>query len=96
MSGSYGAACALALAISGYLVFSATLIGGSGESVVRASNAAAAITVDYPLRGSVLPPDMEPPTFLWRDAAEDATQWQIEIEFGDGSKPLRVTSKGKG
>ena len=41
----------------------------------------AAITVDYPADGSVFPPEITPPTFLWRDAAANATSWTIDITF---------------
>jgi len=66
------------------------------KTVDGATNAPAAITVDYPLNGSIFPPDMEAPTFEWHDAAESAARWQIEISFSDGSPALRVSSKGEG
>ena len=53
------------------------------------------ITVDYPDDGSIFPPDMTPPTFLWRDAAEEATAWQIDIEFADGTAEVHSTSRGE-
>ena len=59
-------------------------------------DAPAAISVDYPLNGSVFPPDMEAPTFLWRDAAPAAARWQIEVKFADGSPALHVASDGPG
>ena len=36
------------------------------------------ITVDYPSDGSVFPPDITPPTLLWRDRSA-ATSWHLEI-----------------
>ena len=44
----------------------------------------ASITIDYPLEDSVFPPEITPPTFIWRDAAKSATHWRIEISFADG------------
>lgn len=52
------------------------------------------IVVDYPDNESIFPPDMAPPTFLWRDSAEDATAWQIEIVFADHSPQVNATSLG--
>lgn len=53
------------------------------------------ITIDYPAEGSMFPPDFVSPTFLWRDSDAKAVAWSIEVSFGDGSSPLRVTAKGE-
>src|ERR1035441_3119444 len=37
------------------------------------------IAIDYPAEGSVFPPDIAAPTFLWRDADPSATSWRIEF-----------------
>src|SRR5580658_7583445 len=66
---------------------------------VRASLAAspetASITIDYPQDGSIFPPDILPPTFIWRDADASAKSWRIVITFADGSKPIHATSHGE-
>jgi tetratricopeptide (TPR) repeat protein len=54
----------------------------------------AAITVDYPAEGSIFPPDITAPTFLWRDANPEAGEWRIEVEFADHSAPIKVQSQG--
>ena len=54
-----------------------------------------AITVDYPVDGSVFPPEITPPTFLWRDANTNATAWVIDVAFADGSPGIRVKSAGE-
>jgi len=54
-----------------------------------------AITIDYPLDESIFPPEITPPTFMWRDAAENATRWRIDIAFGDGSAAMHVPSAGE-
>jgi tetratricopeptide (TPR) repeat protein len=71
------------------------LAAGLGMRSAGASDSSAAIAIDYPLNGSLFPPDMAPPTFLWRDPSADADSWQIEVTFADGSAPLHVTSKGE-
>ncbi|MBZ5620283.1 MAG: tetratricopeptide repeat protein [Acidobacteriia bacterium] len=52
------------------------------------------VTVDYPEEGAVFPPEIVAPTFLWRDAAEKARAWLIEVTFADGSPAIRVQSAG--
>jgi tetratricopeptide (TPR) repeat protein len=53
------------------------------------------ITVDYPLDGSIFPPDITPPTFIWRDPAEKSTRWRIDIAFSYGSAGVHVPSAGE-
>jgi tetratricopeptide (TPR) repeat protein len=58
-------------------------------------SAKAAITIDYPEDGSIFPPDITPPTFIWRDADASAKSWRIEITFNDGSKPIHASAAGE-
>ena len=51
------------------------------------------LSIDYPEDGSIFPPGITPPTFLWRDAA--GTSWHIDITFADNSTPLHVQTKGE-
>ncbi len=53
------------------------------------------VAVDYPLQDSIFPPEITTPTFIWHDAAQDATHWQIDITFADGSPALHFQSAGK-
>jgi len=55
----------------------------------------ATITVDYPEEGSLFPPEITAPTFLWRDAAETAAVWEIAVLFGDGSAEIHTRSPGE-
>jgi len=87
---------ALALALSvGACALLAVAWLGLGKPVAGAASAPAAISVDYPLNGSIFPPDMIAPTFQWRDPAETAASWQIDVEFSDGSPALHINSKGE-
>jgi Flp pilus assembly protein TadD len=54
----------------------------------------AVVTIDYPLSGSIFPPEITPPTFIWRDDAPTAGLWRIEITFADGSSEMRFESRG--
>jgi tetratricopeptide (TPR) repeat protein len=71
------------------------LLAGRCILGVKAQNEPAQITVDYPLNGSLFPPDMAAPLFQWRDTAPNASSWQIEVAFADGFAPLLVASKGE-
>ncbi len=51
------------------------------------------ISIDYPENGSIFPPGITPPTFLWRDGL--AAYWTIDIVFADGAPPVHILSKGE-
>ena len=53
------------------------------------------ITVDYPEDGSIFPPEITPPTFMWRDASNDASFWMIDVAFSDGSAGIHAKSAGE-
>ncbi len=55
----------------------------------------AAITVDYPEDGSIFPPEITPPTFLWRDDSDSASVWTIDVAFSDGSAGIHARSAGE-
>src|SRR5436309_13404304 len=55
----------------------------------------APITIDSPTKGSLFPPDIAPPTFLWRDVGSGANIWVLDISFADRSRPIRITSHGE-
>ena len=51
------------------------------------------VSIDYPQDGSIFPPGITPPTFLWRDAAGQS--WWIDIAFADRSAPIHVQPEAK-
>ena len=55
-----------------------------------ASSVLLPISIDYPEPGSIFPPGITPPTFLWRDAA--GTSWSLDVSFADGTPPIRVAA----
>ncbi len=55
----------------------------------------AAITIDYPADGSIFPPEITAPNFMWRDAAPTATRWRVEVAFSDGSAGIQAKSLGE-
>jgi tetratricopeptide (TPR) repeat protein len=54
--------------------------------------ASTAISIDYPEDGSIFPPGITPPTFIWRDAV--ATSWRINISFANKAPVLHIRSNG--
>lgn len=67
---------------------------GHPRAVRAAEGGAAAITVEYPRGGSIFPPEITPPTFLWRDASLAADRWRVDVEFADGAAPMHFQSSG--
>jgi Flp pilus assembly protein TadD len=66
-----------------------------GAAPQESAGRLAAITVDYPADGSVFPPEITPPTFLWRDAAADSATWGIDIRFANGAPAIHSKSAGE-
>jgi Flp pilus assembly protein TadD len=71
------------------------LASGAPAAAGQDPHELARITVDVPIVGTIYPPDLAPPTFLWRDASERAAVWRVEISFGHGTPPLRLNVKGE-
>jgi tetratricopeptide (TPR) repeat protein len=63
-----------------------------GRMAAQREAAEASLTIDYPLSGSVFPPEITEPTFLWRDSSP-ADAWEIEVAAGEGAA-LRYRSNG--
>ena len=71
------------------------LLAGKGpapQSAFAASDVSS-ISIDYPLDGSVFPPEITPPTFVWHDNAS-AKRWLIEFSFANGGASFRFETTG--
>ena len=97
-----GAASRIRVALPIFLAILATLIvadrrtaGQSKTGQVVPAAHLPSITIDYPLDGSIFPPEITPPTFIWRDAAEKCHSWRIDIAFSDGSAGMHTESAGE-
>ena len=53
-----------------------------------AAGAIASISIDYPEEGSIFPPGITPPTFLFRDPV--ATSWRVKVSFADKAPALHA------
>jgi tetratricopeptide (TPR) repeat protein len=79
-----------------YVVAGVAVAALGAAAVVLVQQRPRPITVDYPLEGSVFPPEFPPPTVQWRDASERATAWTIGVSFGEGTAPaLHAESRGE-
>ena len=63
---------------------------------LSAASPPAPITIDYPPEGSIFPPEITPPTWLWRDAGKSVAFWRIDVSFGDGGPEIHATSRARG
>ena len=63
--------------------------------IATAQTRTATIAIDYPRDGSVFPPEITSPTFLFRDSSDHASRWRIDIDFGGRAPALHVESKGE-
>jgi len=74
------------------------LLAGAAVAVLATAQTRsqqAPIAIDYPADQSIFPPEITPPTFLWRDPVDAATLWLIDVSFADGSPAIHVKSKGE-
>lgn len=76
------------------LLFVAAGAGWERHTVYAAAAPPAPLTIDYPVNGSMFPPDITAPTFLWQDSSATAVRWSIEISFGKGAPLLRIETDG--
>ena len=70
------------------------VLGGPEVGSQDADQALSSISIDYPEDGSIFPPGITPPTFLWRDAA--GTSWAIDVSFADKAPAIHILTKGEG
>jgi hypothetical protein len=81
---------------SRYTLAAVVLLALGAGAYLYSSRRPGPITVDYPLEGSVFPPEFPPPRLEWRDASPRARFWTIDVSFGQEAAPsLRATSRGE-
>ena len=47
------------------------------------------ITFDYPLEGTIFPPEFPPPLFSWIDTLQEYDRWHIRLSTGNGEEVFR-------
>src|ERR1700738_742955 len=53
----------------------------------------AKLTIDFPEDGSIFPPGITAPTFLWLDNAS-SNSWELTVSFADHAPSIHATSQG--
>jgi len=84
-----------AILLPGVLIALVTGPRVGADAAKSAPTGDAPIAIDYPRDGSIFPPDIPPPEFLWRDRANGIGFWQIEVSFADHSWTINVISHGE-
>ena len=82
----------LAVALSWYTIHCQS--GDRNSVFAQTHTDPAAVTVDYPEDGSIFPPEITPPTFIWHDESKVAAEWAIDVSFSDGSQAIHFKSSG--
>ncbi|MGA7856330.1 MAG: hypothetical protein WCA11_00270 [Terracidiphilus sp.] len=78
-----------------FLVCGAVLTPSSGREPAPRASQPERLTIDYPVDGSLFPPEITPPTFLWRDPSETAKWWVVEVSFANHLNGIRVETPGE-
>ncbi|MGA2217446.1 MAG: tetratricopeptide repeat protein [Terracidiphilus sp.] len=81
--------------VSVLLACAAVLNSGSSAAVVPSPGQPARITFDYPLEGSIFPPEITPPNFLWHDPTDSAKRWLVEVSFAGRTEKIRLEIAGE-
>jgi tetratricopeptide (TPR) repeat protein len=69
-------------------LFSATALA-SGEQ----ANSYPPLLIQYPLEGTVFPPESVPPVFRWQEGRAGVEGWRIECDNHDTQQPLSFSSR---
>jgi len=77
------------------LVCGAAFSPSFGAPLQAAATIRPTIKIDYPLNGSVFPPEITPPTFLWHDPSPSAVRWVVQISFAANTQLMRMDAPGK-
>jgi Flp pilus assembly protein TadD len=80
---------------SGSLILGVGISAGTGSERVVAVDQPAKLIIDYPSDGSIFPPEITSPTFLWHEQTTAASRWVVEVHFGNQAGPLRLEVAGE-
>ena len=82
------------LAAGSVLLVCGAVLSSNSAVKAAAANPAAQLTIDYPLNGSIFPPEITAPVFLFRDPSPAAKLWSVEVTFAKSSEHIRVETPG--
>ena len=77
-----------------FLAYEATVSPVAAKGHEASASQTAHINIEYPLNGSIFPPEITPPTFLFHDSSDAAKRWVVEVSFADHSNQIRMETAG--
>jgi len=83
----------IAIAITVAAVYLVTPSGPAAESILAAFQDPveySRLTIQYPLDGTLFPPDICPPVFRWKDDNGDCDTWLVSIESETGAERINI------
>lgn len=48
------------------------------------------LRIEYPFDGSIFPPEITAPAFIWREPSGSIAAWRVEFDSQDGRNPIRI------
>lgn len=84
----------IAILLAALSVFGGAKLSSGQEHKTGPAASPQGIEIDYPFDRSVFPPEITPPTFLWRDASA-ADHWVVEVSFKNHAERIRVNAPGE-
>ncbi|HYW86073.1 MAG TPA: hypothetical protein VFB30_22675, partial [Spirochaetia bacterium] len=86
----------LSLGLSAGLAFLwGVAAAANGRTAHDTPKDAAPLLIDFPEPGSIFPPEITPPTFLWRETTGEAIAWRIEVLIAERGTRVRENSAGE-
>jgi Flp pilus assembly protein TadD len=70
-------------------------VGFAVAHSAHAPNENSPIVINYPEEGSLFPPEITPPTFVWHDSAEGVTIWRIEVTSPGNAAFIQLPALGE-
>lgn len=84
-----GRRCAVTLVLVSVFVTAAA--AAEERTAPAATPAAAGLRITYPQEGTLFPPDIVAPTFVWEDPAATGAKWDVAVHDGTGAELERAT-----
>ena len=63
------------------------------EAVYKGQSPLSGLTVEYPRKGTIFPPEFPPPQFHWNDSLDSVAKWHIRLTTQNGEELYRKTTE---
>lgn len=83
------AAAGIPVALAAALLFAACARDGGTREGGAAAPAPAALKISYPQEGTLFPPEIVAPTFVWEDPTAGVDRWTVVVRDDAGAEVLR-------